>query len=85
LRENVLILWKFHEKESNVVTGIPSVGWQLYVSGCIKLGQRQFQSAREDFQKAKDLFPPAEQGVIACLIAEADKSSQELENRTIKR
>ncbi|MCX6557043.1 MAG: fused MFS/spermidine synthase [Candidatus Aminicenantes bacterium] len=84
LRENVLTLWQFHENENAVVTEIPSLGWELYVSGCIKLGQRQFQSAAADLQKAKGMLPPEEQGAIAWLIAETDRSSQELENRAGK-
>jgi spermidine synthase len=80
LRENVLTLWRFQEKENDVVTEIPSLGWRFYVSGCIKLGQRQFQPAMEDLQKAKNFLPPEEQPTITLLIAEADKSSKELDN-----
>ena len=85
LRENVLTLWKFHENENSVVTEIPSLGWQLYVSGCVKLGQRQFQSAIEDLRKAMSLLPTEENKGIAWLIAEAEKSDLEFTDRFRKR
>jgi hypothetical protein len=34
----------------------------------------------EDLQKAKNFLPPEEQPTITLLIAEADKSSKELDN-----
>ena len=82
LRENVLTLRQFQEKETDVVTEIPPLGWQLYVSGCIKLGQRQFQTAREDLQEAKSLLPPEEQPAITLLIDKAAQFSNETGNQS---
>ncbi len=83
LRENVMILLPFHEKESDAVSAIPSPGWRFYVSGCIKLGQKQFQLALEDFQKAKSMLAPEEHQAIDRLIVEVNKSGNKPETQSM--
>ncbi|MBN2399878.1 MAG: fused MFS/spermidine synthase [Candidatus Aminicenantes bacterium] len=80
LRGNVMTLLPFHEQENDVVTAIPSAGWRFYVSGCVKLGQKQFQAAREDFQKAKNLLEPGAHDAIDRLLAEMKKSDYQKES-----
>ncbi len=79
LRENIQILLRFQEKENDAVTAIPSPGWKLYVSGCLRLAQNQFRSAREDLENAKNLLPPEERAAIIALIAEAEKFEREMD------
>ncbi len=85
LRENVLTLLQFQEKENDIVSGIPSLGWQFYVSGCEKLGQKQFRPAWNDLQKARSLIPLEEQEAISWPFAATDKFPNELEDRPDKR
>jgi spermidine synthase len=75
LRENLLTLWKFRGDGNDVVTGIPSPGWQHYVNGCFNMGQRQFEAALADFQQARAWLPP-DQANLAGLISEAEAAGR---------
>jgi spermidine synthase len=68
LNKNVNLFLKFDRNPNNIVTNIPSKGWQLFINGCVALGGNKTQKGMDWLKEARELLPDEEQETLDRMI-----------------